>query len=106
MAVHTHEEKEFSFPGGDREWTKYITQKIMENADELGNSGVTGTCRIRFIVKTDGTISDVEALTMKKSVLAKIAIASIKNGPLWEPASQYGRLVKAYREQPVSFSMK
>jgi protein TonB len=27
----------------------------------------------------------------------------IKRGPKWIPASQNGRLVKAYRKQPVTF---
>jgi periplasmic protein TonB len=30
-------------------------------------------------------------------------VRTIKNGPKWEPAIQYGQEVNAYRRQPVTF---
>lgn len=41
---------------------------------------------------------------MKKSRLAKIAIAAIANGPKWIPATQDGKSLRAYRLQPVTLS--
>ena len=42
---------------------------------------------------------------MKGSVLARIVVDAIVNGPKWIPAQQNGRLVKAYKEQPVTFTI-
>ena len=53
-------------------------------------------------MNTKGRVSDVEATTMKKSRLAKIAIEAIENGPKWIPAQQNGKYVNAYRLQPVT----
>ena len=94
-------EVEASFPGGAQAWATYITNAIRDNINKLRRSDY-GTCIVRFIVDTKGRISDVEATTMKKSRLAKIAIDAISNGPKWIPAQQNGKFVNAYRLQPVT----
>ena len=94
-------ETEASFPGGPKAWSKYITQAIANNIDKLKRSDY-GTCIIRFIVDTNGQVSEVKATTMKKSRLAKISIDAIANGPKWIPAQQNGNFVNAYRLQPIT----
>jgi len=102
--VFTKVEIEASFPGGDAAWAKYVYNQMKEaNFDKFRNSD-QGTCRIRFIVDKKGNISNVTAMNMKKSRLAKLAIEIIENGQRWSPAQQDGRLVNAYREQPITFS--
>jgi protein TonB len=96
-------EIEASFPGGTQAWTKYVTDAILENQGKLKKSDY-GTCIVKFIVDTEGNVSDVQATTMKKSRLAKIAVKAIANGPRWTPAQQNGRFVNAYRLQPVTLS--
>ncbi len=104
--VFTKVEIEASFPGGDGGWTRYVTKAIQGNIDELTEAGESGTCRVRFIVSKDGTVSNVEALTMKGSKLAEVAVNAIRKGPAWKPAQQNGRFVNAYREQPVTFTIQ
>jgi hypothetical protein len=94
-------EVEASFPGGPKAWSKYISHAITDNLDKLKRSDY-GTCIVRFIVDTSGQVSDVIATTMKKSRLAKIAIAAITKGPKWVPAQQNGKSVNAYRLQPIT----
>ena len=54
------------------------------------------------MVDTHGRPSEVEATTMKKSKLAKLAVEAIENGPKWIPAQQNGKPVNAYRIQPIT----
>ena len=96
-------EVEASFPGGAAAWTKYITKQITQNADGFRKKDF-GTCIIKFIVDKKGNISEVEATTMTKSRLAKVAIEAIENGPKWTPAQQNGKYVNAYRLQPVTLT--
>lgn len=103
--VFTKVEIEASFPGGEGGWTRYVTKAIQGNIDELTEAGESGTCRVRFIVSKDGSVSDVVATTMKGSKLAEIAVNAIRKGPKWTPAQQNGRQVNAYREQPVTFTI-
>ncbi len=104
--VFTKVEIEASFPGGDAGWARYVKKAIEANIDELTEAGESGTCRVRFIVSKDGTVSNVEATTMKGTKLAEIAVNAIRKGPPWKPAQQNGRQVNAYREQPVTFTIQ
>jgi protein TonB len=102
--IWTKTEIEASFPGGEEEWNKFMFKVLKKNIDALTDEGKSGTCRVRFIVDTTGKVSNVEALNMKDSVLARIVVDAIVNGPKWIPDQQNGRLVKAYKEQPVTFN--
>ena len=104
--VFTKTEIEASFPGGDSAWTEYIKGVIIKNIKKLTKEGISGTCRVRFIVNKDGTITDVMALTMRGSLLAALVKDAIISGPKWIPAQQNERYVKAFREQPVSFKIQ
>ncbi|MGN6247519.1 MAG: energy transducer TonB [Ginsengibacter sp.] len=99
--VFTKVEIEAQFPGGAQAWQRYVSQAITRHIDEFGESDY-GTCVVRFIVDKTGTVSQVEATTMKGSKLAEVAVNAIRNGPKWVPAQQNGRYVNAYRLQPVT----
>ena len=103
--VFTKVEIEAGFPGGEAGWTRYVKKAIESNIDELTEAAESGTCRVKFIVNKEGVVSDVEALTMKGTKLAEIAVNAIRKGPRWTPAQQNGRYVKAFREQPITFSI-
>ena len=80
--------------------------QIEKNIDKIfRNKKSAGTCEVQFIVDNDGTVTNVEALTLKGSLLAKILVEAIKDGPKWVPAYQSGKPVKAWRRQKVTFRM-
>ncbi len=101
-SVFSRLEIEAEFPGGNQAWNKYIVSRLQNNADKILKSGEYGTCIVKFIVGKDGKIREAEATTMKGTVLAEVAVSIIANGPKWHPASQFGRVVNAYRLQPVT----
>jgi N-acetylmuramoyl-L-alanine amidase len=101
--VFTKVQVEASFPGGPEAWQKYIIRKIKASIDTFTNADY-GTCVVRFIVNTDGSVSDVQATTMKGTLLAKNSVDAIKSGPKWIPASQNGHVVAAYRLQPITLT--
>ena len=102
-SLYSTVEVEASFPGGQPAWVKYITKRIMQSIDQLTKKDY-GTCIVKFIVGKNGYVSEVEATTMKKSRLAKIAVEAIEDGPRWIPAQQNGKYVNAYRLQPVTLT--
>ena len=71
----------------------------------LAQENKSGTCHVRFIVDTDGSVREVSALTMKGTKLAEISVEAIKKGPSWNPAMQNGHVVTAYKEQPITFTI-
>jgi len=104
--IWTKTEIEASFPGGGEAWNKFMFRVMKKNIDTLTDEGKSGTCRVKFIVDTTGKVSNVETLNMKGSVLARIVVDAIATGPKWIPAQQNGRRVKAFKEQPATFTIE
>ncbi len=97
-------EVESYFPGGDQLWNKYVQSKIEKGLKKLlKDKKSNGTCEVQFIVNTDGSIINVEALTLTDSYLAEIFVSAVKGSPKWVPAYQSGKPVKAWRRQKVTF---
>jgi hypothetical protein len=95
---------EARFPGGEREWRKYLEKNLNPNVPyEGGAPAGTYTVFVQFIVDKEGNISEVKALTNHGYGMEEEVVKIISKGPQWVPASQNGRAVKAYRKQPVTF---
>lgn len=87
------------------DWGAYVKREIEKNLDELTEANESGTCIVRFVVSKDGSVSNVEAITMKGTKLAEVAVNAIRRGPKWIPAIQNGTQVNAYRQQPITFKI-
>lgn len=97
---------EASFPGGAKEWEKFVNRNIDNNT--LSKNGCKPgiyTVVVQFIVAKDGRISDVKALTKHGYGMEEQSIRLIQEGPYWIPAIQNGHNVKAYRQQPINFKV-
>lgn len=101
-SVYSREEIEAFFPGGEAAWTRYIVSGLQKYADEIYKDNLFGNCIVKFIVNKEGKVTEAEATNMKGTALAEVAVRIIRNSPKWNPASQYGRKVNAYRLQPVT----
>ena len=58
---------------------------------------------VQFIVQKDGSIGEITALTSYGFGMEEEVIRVIKKSPKWIPAIQYGRKVRSYKKQPISF---
>ncbi len=99
--IFTKVEIEASFPGGPDGWARYVQRAVSGHIDEFSDADF-GTCIVKFVVDKTGKVSNVEAITMKTSKLAEVAVNMIRKGPNWIPAQQNGSYVNAYRLQPVT----
>lgn len=101
-------EKEAAFPGGDAAWKKYLVKKLTSSdfASYMRKINKYQVI-IKFIVRKDGTVTDVSIETPgPNKKLDKIAMSIIEDSPAWEPAIQYNRKVNAYRRQPITFQVE
>src|SRR6188768_1720815 len=103
-SVFTREEKEATFPGGEKGWRDYLATNLnpVVPVNRMAPPR-TYTVRIKFIVQKDGSITNITAETHCGYGMEEEVIRVLQNGPKWIPAVQYGRKVKAYRIQPVTF---
>ncbi|MGV3656448.1 MAG: energy transducer TonB [Chitinophagaceae bacterium] len=102
--VFTKAEKEPNFEGDDKAWRNFWV-KNMNPVVPVDNGAPVGeyTVIIRFIVETDGTLTDVKALTKHGYGLEEECVRIIKLSGKWQPAMQNGRVVRFYKKQPFTF---
>ena len=98
--MFTETEVSPQFTGGEAAWKAYLQKNLKANipVDEGWKAGKY-TLVVKFIVHTDGTVSDVSTENYKASKSAEECIRVIKNAPKWQPALQNGRKVNAYKKQ-------
>jgi len=98
---------EATFSGGERAWRKYLEQNLNPNVPAENGAPVgIYTVIVQFIVDKTGTVSDIKALTNFGYGMEQEVIRIMKKSPMWTPASQNAKTVKAYRKQPVIFVLE
>ena len=95
---------EASFPGGEKEWRKFLQQNLRSYVPiKKGAPAGIYTVWVQFIVNKHGNVTDVKPITTNGYGMEQEVVRIIKNSSRWDPASQNGRIVKSLRAQPVTF---
>jgi len=104
--VYLKVETEASFQGGNEGWKNFLQTHLNPDVPvrKKAPAGLYEVV-IQFIVDKEGRISDMKALTNHGFGMEQEVIRVLKRSPRWLPAIQDGRKVKAYRKQPISFSI-
>lgn len=102
--IFTQIDKNPEFTGGEDAWRKYLIANLKANTpvDEGWKAGKY-TVMLKFIVHSNGTVSDITTDNYKGTKTAQHCIDVIKNAPKWQPAIQNGIKVNAYKKQPITF---
>lgn len=95
------------FPGGALALRKYLADNMRYPQRAMEN-GIEGKVYVRFIVSTEGQISDV---TVQRSIpdcpeCDAEAIRLTESMPNWMPAKTAGKPVKSYFNLPVVFKLQ
>ena len=100
----TKVEVESEFPGGLTAWQKFLAGSLTY-PNKAVRKRVQGTVVLQFIVCTDGTVCNVEAISGPE-LLREAAVKAFKSTPNWVPAEQSGKKVKSYKKQPITFRLE
>ena len=94
------------YPGGGMgEFMKFIAQHIQYPADAL-QAKLQGRVIARFVVREDGSVSDIEILRSISPSLDAEAIRVLKLMPKWKPGTQRGKAVAVKYTVPVTFRLE
>lgn len=96
-------EIESAFPGGQTAWMNFLQQNLTYPRKAV-RKNIQGTVVLQFIVCTDGTVCDIEAISGPEE-LRQSAVEAMKKTPNWKPAIQSGRTVKSYKKQPIVYRL-
>jgi len=88
-------------------WKRFLEKNLQPVIEQKAREGMTGnfTVVVRFIVDKDGSIKDVEPLTNYGFGIEDAVVKIFNKAPAWTPGRQFGKYVKSYHTQPVSFSI-
>ncbi|MBQ5551600.1 MAG: energy transducer TonB, partial [Bacteroidales bacterium] len=67
---------------------------------------IQGTVYVRFVVDTDGSVSNVEVLRGVDPLLDKEAKRVVETLPKWKPGRQRGKAVKVSHAVPIKFALQ
>ncbi|MEP4535241.1 MAG: TonB family protein [Cyclobacteriaceae bacterium] len=93
------------FPGGMEGFYKYISEN-MKYPSQAKRMGLAGRVYVRFIVNTDGSVTDVEVIKGIGSGCDEAAKFVLENAPKFIPAKQRGKPVRYRQVIPIYFQLK
>jgi len=90
------------FPGGIVAMEKYVVQHL--NLPVLKSAPPKGGVYTRFLVKSDGSITDIKIARSCGNVEIDDSVkAVIRRMPLWKPGMYDGKPVNCYYNLPISY---
>jgi protein TonB len=93
------------YPGGMQALFEFISQNIKYPADAQKQK-VEGRVLAKFVIETDGSISDIEVVKNAFPSLDAEAVRVIQAMPKWIPGRQKGQAVRVKFVMPINFSLK
>jgi TonB family protein len=98
------DEELVKYPGGEEALQKFLQENLVY-PPEAKEKGIEGKVDISFVVKEDGSISEVKVTKSSgNSLLDKEAVRVIKIMPKWEQSER--RPVRMRFQLPIEFSLK
>ncbi|MCA0364114.1 MAG: energy transducer TonB [Bacteroidetes bacterium] len=104
-SIFTTVEVEPEFPGGQAEMYKYLGKSIIY-PKEAQKANISGRVFVRFIVRKDGTIDNVEVLKGIGFGCDAEAARVIKAMLKWTPGYQGGRPVDVFYNLPIVYKLE
>lgn len=105
-SVFSRKEKEAEYVGGDVGWRQLLINNLKSEIG-VNNGAPPGIYKVvvKFVVEVDGSIADVMLENDPGFGMGAEALRVIKLAKKWKPAQQYGKRMKAYRRQPITFQI-
>jgi TonB family protein len=92
------------FPGGDEALLKYVADST-HYPKEAKEKGIQGKVIARFMVKKDGSVSDVSILKGVNPLLDNEAIRVVKTLPKFTPGELNGKKVPVWFMIPITYAL-
>lgn len=90
--------------GGYAAFYEHLAKQLKYPKDALKNR-VEGKVFVRFVIETDGSLTNFKVLKGIGSGCDEEAIRVLTTVPNWEPGRQRGRKVRVYRTIPIIFRL-
>ena len=95
-----------TFQGGDLiTFNRWVMSQI-RYPEIAQQNGIQGLVLVKFIVETDGSLSNIKVIQSPDTSLTAEAVRVISNSPKWEPGRQRNLPVRVSFTMPVNFRLQ
>ena len=95
-------DKQAEFPGGIPALMNWLSNTIIYPAEAHENK-IEGKVIVKFKVKKDGTVGDIQIASGVNKLLDEEAVRVVSLMPSWIPAENFGEPVDSYFNLPITF---
>jgi len=103
--IINHVEVMPEFPGGQETLFKWLSERV-NYPKEAQEKGIQGRVILRFVIKPDGSVDDVQVIKGLDPLCDQEAVRVAKLMPKWIPGKQNGKPVYVYYSMPVTFKLQ
>lgn len=103
--IFTAVEQMPQFPGGEAELMKYVSNHIKYPTMAAENN-IQGRVVVKFVVKKDGSVGEVQVLRGKDPDLDKEAVRVVRTLPKFIPGKMNGQAVSVWFTLPINFKLQ
>ena len=103
--IFTAVEQMPQFPGGEAELMKYIANHI-KYPPMAAENNIQGRVVVKFVVKKDGSVGEVQVLRGKDPDLDKEAVRVVRTLPNFIPGKMNGQAVSVWFTLPINFKLQ
>lgn len=103
--IFTAVEQMPQFPGGEAELMKYVANHIKYPTMAAENN-IQGRVVVKFVVKKDGSVGEVQVLRGKDPDLDKEAVRVVRTLPKFIPGKMNGQAVSVWFSLPINFKLQ
>ena len=103
--IFTAVEQMPQFPGGEAELMKYVANHIKYPTMAAENN-IQGRVVVKFVVRKDGSVGEVQVLRGKDPDLDKEAVRVVRTLPKFIPGKMNGQAVSVWFTLPINFKLQ
>ena len=93
------------YPGGMQALFEFLSKNI-KYPEDAQKQKVEGRVLVKFVIETDGSISNIEVMKNAFPSLDAEAMRVAQAMPKWTPGKQGGQVVRVKFVLPINFSLK
>lgn len=103
--IYSMAEQMPQYPGGNDSLLREIAARV-DYPVQCSDSNIQGKVYLRFVVNTDGSISELQAVKSPHPLLSAAAMEATRGLKKFAPGMQQGKPVRVWCSVPVSFKVK
>jgi TonB family protein len=102
--IYTAVEQYPGFPGGDKEFSKWLAANVRYPKDARENN-IQGRVIMTFVVEEDGQLTGFKVLKGVSEDIDKEALRVMSSSPAWKPGIHNGHPVRTTYSIPINFAL-